>query len=91
MSQIINYELFFSESYSKRLSFEIIKIFKKKIRHLGSRKLTSKEKEETPPYNLLSCTTSLDKLMVSRGCHAYHESSSPTLLFVFVANEETHP
>lgn len=46
MSQIINYELFFSESYSKRLSFEIIKIFKKKIRHLGSRKLTSKEKEE---------------------------------------------
>ena len=38
---------------------------------------SSKEKEETPPYNLLSCTTSLDKLMVSRGCHAYHGFLAP--------------
>lgn len=40
-------------------------------------KFSSKEKEETTPYNLPSCATSPDKLMIRRGCHAYHGFLAP--------------
>lgn len=57
---------------------------------------SSKEKEETPPYNLPSCAMSPDKLMVHRGCHAYHGFLAPQnhlvqLPFVFFASQETQP